>query len=373
MNFRPRIILHPAEDTVTAEGESRDFLLSTLKIEKEEETVLEYHAEVTNRSDHPVRLERVCLLKLTDLVPLGLESGPYTVFRSGRHKNDMPGTFETGCPDERLEDVSAVMAETGGGLMKETNGREVISDHLTLIRDRAGKCLAAEFMTGRDQLFQTRLLLDETGTIQQLVSETLFGIFLDPGESVRTETLRLALTENPEEEAEAFARRKGDACGRRNLRHPAVFCTWYYYGLTVTAEDVLTNLRIIRERKLPYDVFQIDEGWEKTLGEYEPNEKFPMGMKELADRIRESMMEPGIWSSPFIAHETASIWKVHPEWILREKTGKPCLFPMNDTVYYVFDITNPATWDYFREMYRRFTFEWGYTYHKLDFTRAAVI
>ena len=134
-----------------------------------------------------------------------------------------------------------------------------------------------------------------------------------------------------------------------------------------------TNLSVIKERKLPYDVFQVDEGWEITLGEYEPNYKFPLPMKAVADEIREAGLIPGIWSSPFVAHETASVWKAHPEWILKDKAGRPCLFPMNDTVYYVFDITNPATYDYFRELYRKFTFDWGYTYHKLDFTRAAVI
>ena len=46
---------------------------------------------------------------------------------------------------------------------------------------------------------------------------------------------------------------------------------------------------------------------------------------------------------------------------------------MNDTVYYVFDITNGETWGYFRKLYRHFTYDWGYSYHKLDFTRAAVI
>lgn len=45
---------------------------------------------------------------------------------------------------------------------------------------------------------------------------------------------------------------------------------------------------------------------------------------------------------------------------------------MNDTVYYVLDITNPKTWSYFTELYRKLTDDWGYTYHKLDFTRAPV-
>ena len=43
---------------------------------------------------------------------------------------------------------------------------------------------------------------------------------------------------------------------------------------------------------------------------------------------------------------------------------------MNDTVYQVFDITNPEVYSYFTELYKKLTFDWGYTYHKLDFTRA---
>ena len=344
-----------------------------LCMEQNERDAVEYHAEVVNVSDHPVWLESVTLADLRDLTVLGLQPGPYRIFRSGRHKNDLPGVFETGCLDERLRDVSSVMAEAGDHVQAGDSLYTVVSDHMTLIRDEEGLCLAISFLTGRDQLVQTCLELDRQGHFTGLRAETLFQVLLDPGATVRTETIRLALTGNVREEMDAFALRKGKLYGTRTKRQPAVYCTWYYYGLTVTYEDVMRNLSIIRERRLPYDVFQIDEGWEITLGEYEPNHKFPVSMRELADRIRDAGLVPGLWSSPFVAHETASVWKAHPEWILRDSNGDPCLFPMNGTVYYVFDITDPATWDYFRQMYHRFTFEWGYSYHKLDFTRAAVI
>jgi len=337
------------------------------------ENWVEYHAVVTNQSDCPVFLEKVELLRSADPASFGLGEGPWLIFRSGRHKNDLPGFFETGCADARLSDVAAVMAESGDGLSDGAGYREVVSDHLSLIRGTGKKSLAISFLTGRDQLFQTRFLLDEAANLNSVIAETLFGIQLDPGISVRSETIRLALTEEPEEEIEYFAERKARLYGRRNSRRPAVFCTWYYYGLSVTYEDVKRNLQMIQDRQLPYDVFQVDEGWEITLGEYEPNDKFPCSMQELAQEIRSAGLTPGLWSSPFVAHETASVWKTHPEWILRDSAGAPCLFPMNDTVYLVFDLTAPGVCDYFRELYHRFTFEWGYTYHKLDFTRASVI
>ncbi|MCR5295054.1 MAG: alpha-galactosidase [Lachnospiraceae bacterium] len=342
--------------------------------ERSGEPFAEYHALVTNLSDRVQVLGKVTLFETDDLAACGIGAGPYDVFRSGRHKNDMPGIFTIGCRDERLSDVASVMSESGEG-QEAGDSCLVVSDHLTIIKGATGKCLVIEFLTGRDQLFETVIDLDEQGNFVKLTAGVSFSIEIQPGESVQTESIRVALVDAAKigEEIEEFAERKAVLYGRRNARKPAVFCTWYYYGLSVTYEDVKTNLAIIKERKLPYDIFQVDEGWEVTLGEYVPNAKFPLPMKQVADEIRAAGYIPGIWSSPFVAHETASIWKKHPEWILKDKAGKPCLFPMNDTVYYVFDITNPGTYDYFRELYRMFTFDWGYTYHKLDFTRAAVI
>ena len=159
----------------------------------------------------------------------------------------------------------------------------------------------------------------------------------------------------------------------RSKNPPSVYCTWYYYGLTVTYEDVQENLNEIKRRKLPFDVYQIDEGWEVTLGDWRNNDKFPKPMKEVADEIREAGMIPGIWTSPFITHQTAPLTQEHPEWLLRHSNGELCLFPMNDNVYYVLDITNPEVITYVRELYRMLRYEWGYLYHKLDFTRAPLI
>ena len=364
MNIQPCVRALCPEDT--------GFLRVETVYEKTGPDFMEYHARITNAADHTVLLETAQLLEITDLPACGIGSGPYTVYRSGRHKNDLPGVFELGCLDERLEDVSAVMAESGDQRLSGGAEKQVISDHLTLIRG-AEATLAVEFLTGRDQLFQTRLMLDERGALRRMVSETLFHIRLQPGQSVDTESLRVAAVRDAAAEIEFFADRKAKLYGARRDRRPAVFCTWYYYGLTVSYADVRRSLDVLRRRRLPYDVFQLDEGWEITLGEYAPNEKFPLPMERLAEEIRQAGYTPGLWSSPFVAHETASVWREHPEWILRDQSGAPCLFPMNGTVYYVFDITHPETCGYFRELYRHFTFDWGYTYHKLDFTRAAVI
>lgn len=297
---------------------------------------------------------------------------PFEVYRSGRHKNDMPGTFTMGKNDERLGDVLGVMSESGDKTDANVQVRKVISDHLTVIKG-SEKSLVIEFTGGRQQLFETVISLGDGYEFASVCSNVNFNILLSSGSCVESEEVRLVWTNDVEDEIERFALNKVSKYGSRSGRRPSVFCTWYYYGLTVTYDDVKTNLDIMRERRLPFDIFQVDEGWEITLGEWKPNKKFPVPMKQVADEIKEAGYIPGIWTSPFIAHETASIWKEHPEWKLRDRNGKPCLFPMNDTVYHVFDITNPATYEYFTRLYEMLTEEWGYTYHKLDFTRAAVI
>ena len=353
----------------TSRGDA--LLKITSVVESRGESFIEYHAEITNVSGREIFLEKAELFQAFSLSDYGLEP-PYDIFRSGRHKNDLPGVFTTGCRDERLADVAAVMAESGEGL-EEKNRSRIVSDHLTLIKGREGKVLAIEFPNGRSQLFETVIRLDDAAEFESVASAALFNILLKPGRTVVSETIRIAETKDVQEEVRAFAGRKAKLYHARSGRRPAVFCTWYYYGLTVSEADVMTCLEIIRRRKLPYDVFQVDEGWEITLGEYEANHKFPSGMKAIAEKIREAGYIPGIWSSPFVAHPTASIWQSHPEWILRQKDGTPCRFPMNDTYYYVFDITDQGTLDYFTEIFRKFTEDWGYAYHKLDFTRAAVI
>lgn len=73
----------------------------------------EYHFKVVNKSANDIYLKRIELFTCDDLCAKGLSSGRYNVFRSGRHKNDMPGVFTTGEIDDRLLDVCSGMTESG--------------------------------------------------------------------------------------------------------------------------------------------------------------------------------------------------------------------------------------------------------------------
>ncbi len=352
--------------------ESDDNVKIVPKINEVSKDRCEIMLNIENCSNSEIELKYATLWAVDKVDELLVGKAPFEVYRSGRHKNDMPGTFTLGVGDERLKDVLGAMSETGDKTDAQGIVRKVVSDHLTVVKG-SERSLIVEFTGGRKQLFETVLSMDEAYAFTSINANVIFNIILSSGRSVDSETVKLVWTDDVEGEIDTFATNKARKYGSRCGKQPSVFCTWYYYGLTVTYDDVKTNLEIIRDRKLPFDVFQVDEGWEITLGEWKPNHKFPVPMKQVADEIKQAGYRPGIWTSPFIAHETATIWQEHPEWKLNDKEGNPCLFHMNDTVYHVFDITNPATYEYFTQLYNMLTFEWGYTYHKLDFTRAAVI
>lgn len=56
-------------------------------------TSIEYRAVITNNTGSTVVLDDAVLLELEDLNQFGLGEGPYSFYRSGRHKNDMPGVL----------------------------------------------------------------------------------------------------------------------------------------------------------------------------------------------------------------------------------------------------------------------------------------
>jgi len=347
-----------------------------LRIEKhvlrEQENLCEYNYTITNNADQDVYLDEYEVFSASSLAELGLNEADCLLLRTGRHKNDMPSAARFGVMDACMEDALGGMTESGDRRRAQAGRRMIVSDHLTLLGSGDNWLLLA-FMTGRDQLFKTEITVDDAGSFLRLRSAVELHILIRPGQTVTTETFRLERTAKPMEAVDRFALDKAAIYGSRVSRIPSVFCTWYYYGLTVTWQDVVTNLERMEQLHLPFDVFQIDEGWEMTLGQWEPNAKFPIHMRDAAKRIREAGYTPGIWTSPFVASAWADVWKEHPEWMLRDRSGEPCLFPMNGTTYCVFDITHPGTWDYFEKLYRKLTFDWGYTYHKLDFTRASVI
>lgn len=135
----------------------------------------------------------------------------------------------------------------------------------------------------------------------------------------------------------------------------AGWCSWYYYGQNITEENLLQNLDLLAAKTEGFKLFQIDDGWEKRLGDWTENEKFPHGMKYLCDKIKEKGFIPGIWVAPFYFADDSETFINHKEWFVKAQT---------DRNYIDYSVKGAA--DFLRDLFKKLSYEWGYRYIKID-------
>ena len=161
-------------------------------------------------------------------------------------------------------------------------------------------------------------------------------------------------------------------CRPRQAKPLAGYTSWYNRYEAITEGDVKNDLAGCRELLLPGDLFQIDDGWEKAVGDWlEPDPgKFPGGMKALSDEIHGSGFLSGLWLAPFACTERSELFRQHPDWLL-QKDGKPWKAGGNWGGFYALDIDVPGVQDYLKRVFDRVLNQWGYDLVKLDFLYAA--
>jgi alpha-galactosidase len=157
--------------------------------------------------------------------------------------------------------------------------------------------------------------------------------------------------------------------------------SWYNHYNRIDENIILEDLRALRSNdnllKLRYLdrgrplIFQIDDGWEKAVGEWEVHEgRFPRGLKPLSAEIETAGCIPGIWIAPFIVTKRCAVFSEKPHWLLRDRAGTPVAAGFNhlwDGEYYCLDISRSDVRAGLRELIDRIIDEWGFRYIKFDF------
>jgi alpha-galactosidase len=144
--------------------------------------------------------------------------------------------------------------------------------------------------------------------------------------------------------------------------------SWYEYGLFVSADDVLANARLLRERyrdRPQLDLVQLDDGWQRTYGAWWPNERFPDDLGELVRELRALGCRPGLWIAPFrVQPDAPGVATEHPDWCIRAPDGAP----LNDDRHgaWALDSSNPGAREWVRELGAQVR-AWGFEMVKVDF------
>jgi len=120
-------------------------------------------------------------------------------------------------------------------------------------------------------------------------------------------------------------------------------------------------------------VFQVDDGWQMTIGDWEPNAKFPGGMDGMAASIKVTGRKAGLWLAPLLVVPSSGLYQEHPDWLLRDGHGRPVSAGFNwGEQLYALDTTHPGVLDWLRALMEKVR-GWGYEYAKLDFLYAGAL
>ena len=152
---------------------------------------------------------------------------------------------------------------------------------------------------------------------------------------------------------------------------PRVWCSWYSLYKWINEHVIANALHSLGD--LPFDVFQIDDGWQITHGDWEPTKKFPSGMEEMAKQITATGRTAGLWLAPFMVTRLSSIFRDHPDWLLKDEDGRPVPVGLTwEGVPYALDTSHPEVLEWLVKLIRKVR-DWGYSYLKLDFLYAGAI
>lgn len=152
--------------------------------------------------------------------------------------------------------------------------------------------------------------------------------------------------------------------------------SWYNYYTNINAEIIEQNINAIKVADLSLDVFQIDDGWQKAVGDWSVNGKFPDGLQRIVSQVRSIGMKPGLWLAPFIAEEGSDLYKCHKDWFQKDDKGNCIQAGFSNGWsgnFYVLDFDNNAVIDYLTQVFDTVTNAWGFEFLKLDFLYAVCI
>lgn len=234
------------------------------------------------------------------------------------------------------------------------------------------------FVSARRGLGEVALCRDGTLTVEARLG--FEGRTLAVGETLVGDKLLIAIGSDEQALLSSYTDRTAAEMTPRTAREPVPsgWCSWYYYYTRVTEQDVLSNLSALGEKKLPVKYVQLDDGYQRKVGDWlTTNDKFPSGLGGLARQIKQAGFVPGIWLAPFFVQRSSQIFKDHRHWLLRDEDGElrrlgyHPFWGLTDGQVYSLDLTHPEVKAWLRRVFSTLC-ELGFEYFKIDFLFAGL-
>lgn len=314
----------------------------------------------------------------TGALKLRNRTSDFGVYKNGWQSWSYAGGMPVGQDDLRPHQQTLVAWHSPGGAdprQPVTGTVDVVSDSVALVGHADQReALLVGFLSAETWLGQVYTMREEGACAAAVLVD---DAVLQPGETLATPPLAVMIGSQRTllSTYAAAVAREGHA--RAGAPTPAGWSSWYYYFSRVTEDDILENLTALRSLRggLPIQVVQIDDGYETAVGDWLiANEKFPHGMKALADRIRSAGYRAGIWLAPFTVAANSRLAREHPEWLVHDLDGRPMSGGKNwDTQLYGLDTSHPGVRAWLRDVFTTLVHEWGFDYLKLDFLASGAL
>ncbi|MCD9026419.1 glycoside hydrolase family 36 protein [Cohnella silvisoli] len=195
------------------------------------------------------------------------------------------------------------------------------------------------------------------------------GLLLGPGECWELESFLAASgTDRDALYEELAATIQASHPTPRYKEIPTGWCSFYCLR-PLTANMLYENARALAERVPQLGRIQIDAGYEGENGDVLIT-KAAFGaddMKTVCDTIREAGAEPAGYFSPFIVGRNSEVFKLHPDWLVRDEAGNPNAEVGANPDWFMLDGSHPEVQRYLKNIARVMHDEWGVRYIKLDF------
>ena len=161
-------------------------------------------------------------------------------------------------------------------------------------------------------------------------------------------------------------------CRSRAAQPLAGYSSWYNRYQSISQETILADLAGCAALLRPGDLFQVDDGWEPWVGDWlaPDSQKFPGGMKAIADSIHSQGFLAGLWLAPFVCETKSALCRDHPDWLLHVN-GQPWSCGGNWSGFYALDVDLPPVQDHLRRVFDQVLRQWGFDLVKLDFLYGA--
>lgn len=340
----------------------------------------ELEVKVLNTTGHSITVQAIRTIQVTKAPVMSL-NGPASADRilSDSYSEDRPQLAIRDLADGPHGIHRAVQSQL---IYNRKSGESLFFGALT-----SDRLLTIFHLKERAAGDETQILSYEavaTGTTEIMKGESLRGspaaeqvslsLPVQSGESLSSERLMFSVGSDYHAQLEQYGRAiKLLHKARVDTPTPIGWWSWtaFYFGLNqgaaiTTAEFLAENLK-----KLGYNYYQIDEGYQYARGEYTTPDAnlFPRGLGYVGNEISRRGLTFGVWTAPFEVSERAWVFQKHPDWLLHNSAGQLIhighVTDHNDPLY-VLDTTNPGAQGYLKQTYSTL-YNWGVRFIKMDF------